>query len=46
MEEKKIRWICEVCGWVYDPAVGDPDGGERRDLNPRPPGPQPGALTN
>jgi len=18
---------CTVCGWVYDPAVGDPDGG-------------------
>jgi len=22
------------------------EGGERRDLNPRPPGPQPGALTS
>ena len=22
---KKYR--CEVCDWVYDPAVGDPDGG-------------------
>ena len=21
------RWICEACGWIYDPAVGDPDGG-------------------
>lgn len=21
------KWICNVCGWVYDPAVGDPDGG-------------------
>lgn len=20
-------WICEVCGWVYDPEEGDPDGG-------------------
>jgi rubredoxin len=20
-------WICEVCGLVYDPAEGDPDGG-------------------
>ena len=22
---KKYR--CEVCDWIYDPAVGDPDGG-------------------
>jgi rubredoxin len=21
------KWICLVCNWVYDPAVGDPDGG-------------------
>lgn len=21
------KWICNVCGWVYDPAIGDPDGG-------------------
>lgn len=21
------RWICELCGWVYDPEEGDPDGG-------------------
>ncbi len=21
------RWECTVCGYVYDPAVGDPDGG-------------------
>lgn len=21
------RWICEACGWIYDPAEGDPDGG-------------------
>ncbi|MFY9214180.1 MAG: rubredoxin [Tissierellaceae bacterium] len=20
------RWVCGPCGWVYDPAVGDPDG--------------------
>lgn len=19
------RWVCEPCGWVYDPAEGDPD---------------------
>ena len=22
-----MRYKCEMCGWVYDPAVGDPDGG-------------------
>jgi len=21
------KWLCETCGWIYDPAVGDPDGG-------------------
>ena len=21
------RWICEACGWIYDPAEGDVDGG-------------------
>ncbi len=21
------RYVCVVCGWVYDPEVGDPDGG-------------------
>lgn len=21
------KYVCEVCDWVYDPAVGDPDGG-------------------
>jgi rubredoxin len=21
------KWKCVVCGYVYDPAVGDPDGG-------------------
>jgi len=20
-------WICDACGWIYDPAEGDPDGG-------------------
>lgn len=19
------KYVCTVCGWVYDPAVGDPD---------------------
>ena len=21
------KYICTVCDWVYDPEVGDPDGG-------------------
>lgn len=21
------KYRCTVCGWVYDPALGDPDGG-------------------
>jgi len=21
------KYICDVCGYVYDPAVGDPDNG-------------------
>lgn len=21
------KYVCEVCGYVYDPAVGDPDSG-------------------
>jgi rubredoxin len=21
------KYRCTVCGWMYDPAVGDPDGG-------------------
>lgn len=21
------HWICESCGYVYDPSEGDPDGG-------------------
>ena len=21
------KWKCSICGYVYDPAVGDPDGG-------------------
>ena len=20
-------WVCDTCGWIYDPRVGDPDGG-------------------
>ena len=22
-----MKYLCTVCGYVYDPAVGDPDGG-------------------
>ena len=21
------KYVCDVCGWVYDPAMGDPDNG-------------------
>ena len=21
------RYVCQVCGYIYDPAEGDPDGG-------------------
>jgi rubredoxin len=21
------RYVCNACGWIYDPVVGDPDGG-------------------
>ena len=21
------KWKCSVCGYVYDPAIGDPDNG-------------------
>lgn len=21
------KYICEVCGWIYDPEIGDADGG-------------------
>ena len=22
------KYVCVICGYVYDPAVGDPDNGE------------------
>ncbi len=25
-ETSMRKYICDVCGWIYDPAVGDPDG--------------------
>ncbi|MDA8091738.1 MAG: rubredoxin [Nitrospiraceae bacterium] len=21
------KWICELCGYIYDPELGDPDSG-------------------
>ncbi|MHC4563192.1 MAG: rubredoxin [Planctomycetota bacterium] len=21
------KYVCDACGWVYDPSVGDPDNG-------------------
>jgi rubredoxin len=21
------KYKCSICGWIYDPAIGDPDGG-------------------
>lgn len=26
-EAKMEKWICDVCGYVYDPSEGDPDNG-------------------
>ena len=25
------KWVCTVCGYVYDPEVGDPDNGVEPD---------------
>lgn len=25
--ENKTIWVCDVCGYEYDPAKGDPDSG-------------------
>ena len=27
MEENTMKYKCDVCGWEYDEAVGDPDNG-------------------
>ncbi len=27
MEDKLEKYVCDVCGYVYDPNVGDPDNG-------------------
>jgi rubredoxin len=23
----RVKWMCESCGFIYDPEIGDPDGG-------------------
>ncbi len=23
----RMKYVCTVCGYIYDPEVGDPDGG-------------------
>jgi len=25
--EDSVKYVCDVCGWVYDEALGDPDNG-------------------
>jgi rubredoxin len=27
MSDEFQQWICEACGFIYDPAEGDPDAG-------------------
>ena len=27
---RAMKYICKVCGWIYDPQVGDPEN----DVNP------------
>ena len=27
IETTTQKWICEACGFIYDPEEGDPDGG-------------------
>lgn len=30
INERKLnmdKYVCDICGWEYDPAVGDPDNG-------------------
>jgi rubredoxin len=26
-KEIRMKYICDVCGYIYDPAAGDPDAG-------------------
>ena len=27
LEDLKMKYVCDLCGWEYDEAVGDPDLG-------------------
>lgn len=27
------RYVCGICGYVYDPAVGDPEGGVKKGVS-------------
>lgn len=27
LEMKLNKYICDICGWIYDPEIGDPDSG-------------------
>jgi rubredoxin len=27
MEKEMDKYVCPICGYIYDPAVGDPDHG-------------------
>jgi rubredoxin len=27
------RYVCSICGYVYDPAQGDPDGGVKKGVS-------------
>ena len=29
MDKRQMKYECLRCGWIYDPAEGDPDGGIR-----------------
>ena len=26
-DARMARYVCDVCGWIYDPETGDPDTG-------------------
>ena len=26
------KYLCEPCGYIYDPAIGDPEGGVRHEV--------------
>jgi rubredoxin len=27
LRSRPMKWMCESCGFIYDPEEGDPDGG-------------------